>query len=446
MRYAQAVNYLFSFINFERLPFEYKRQFNLKRMEYLLSWFDHPEYLFSSVLIAGTKGKGSTANFLSSILSANHYFVGLYTSPHLNDPRERIQINGQMISKNDFARLMTKIRGVVEKHRKGIISYGPITFFEIFTLLTVLYFAAKRVDLGIFEIGMGGRLDATNVLTPLVSVITPISYDHEEHLGKTLTLIAREKAAIIKKNGYVVSGVQPPEAKRVIQSQIKKQKAKGYFFGSLFRTTRERISERGSLFNFKLGVGSWDNLRIKLPGRFQIQNAAVALATAGILDNRYGFMLKEAKVREGLKTASWLGRFEIIKRKGQTFILDGAHNGASMNEVCLALKTLFPRRRYIVILGTSREKNLKQILKPLLPIASYLIVTKSVNPRSQQPKIILETIDRMGYKKTTFWSPDLKGALQIAEELDLKNAIRLITGSLFLVGEAREALKCLKLI
>ncbi len=446
MQYAQAVNYLFSFINFERLPFEYKRQFNLQRMEYLLSWFDHPECLFSSVLVAGTKGKGSTANFLSSILSANRYSVGLYTSPHLSDSRERIRINGRAISKSDFTKFMAKIRGVVEKRRKEITSYGPITFFEIFTLLTILYFAAKRVDLGIFEIGLGGRLDATNVLNPLVSVITPISYDHEEHLGRTLTSIAREKAAIIKKNGYVVSGFQPPEAKRVIQSQIRKQKAKGYFFGSLFQAVRERMSQRGSSFDFKLGVGSWENLQIKLPGRFQIQNATVALATAGILDNRYGFALKEARVRQGLKTASWPGRFEVVRRKAKTFILDGAHNGASMNEVCLALKTLFPRRKYIIILGTSREKNLEQILKPLLPIASCFIVTKSGNPRSQEPKIILETIDRMRYKKTTFWSPDLKDALQIAEELNLRNAVTLIAGSLFLVGEAREALKCPKLI
>ena len=145
-------------------------------MSYLLSWFDHPEYLFSSVLVVGTKGKGSTANFLSSILTRNRYSVGLYTSPHLSDPRERIQLNGQPISKRDFVKWMTKIRRVVEKRRKEGVSYGPITFFEIFTLLAILYFAAKRVDLAILEAGMGGRLDATNVLHPLVSIITPISF------------------------------------------------------------------------------------------------------------------------------------------------------------------------------------------------------------------------------------------------------------------------------
>ena len=270
MQYDAAINYLSSFLNFERIPFQYKRQFNLKRMEYFLDWFDHPEYLFSSVLIAGTKRKGSTANFLSSILSANRYSVGLYTSPHLSNPRERIRINGRAISEGDFAKLMTKIHGVLERRKREIISYGPITFFEVFTLLSILYFAAEKVDLGIFEIGMGGRLDATNVLNPLVSVITPISFDHEEHLGRTLTAIAREKAAIIRKEGCIVSGIQPPEAKRVIQSRIRRQKAKGYSYGSLFLTARERLFIHASIFDFKLGVGSWDRLQIKLPGRFQI--------------------------------------------------------------------------------------------------------------------------------------------------------------------------------
>ncbi|MBI4000150.1 MAG: bifunctional folylpolyglutamate synthase/dihydrofolate synthase [Candidatus Omnitrophica bacterium] len=445
MQYTQALSYLFSFLNFECLPFEYRRQFNLKRMSYLLSWFDHPEYLFSSVLVAGTKGKGSTANFLSSILTRNCYSVGLYTSPHLSDPRERIQLNGQPISKGDFAKWMTKIRRVVEKRRKERGSYGPITFFEIFTLLAILYFAAKRVDLAILEAGMGGRLDATNVLHPLVSIITPISFDHEEHLGKTLASIAREKAAIIKKNGYVVCAEQPKEAKRVIQSQIKKQSAKSYFFGSLFRTIREKMSERGSAFDLQIGVGRWTRFQIGLPGRFQIQNAAVALAATGVLENQFGFSFKEAKIKEGLRNAFWPGRFELVKRAGKTFILDGAHNGASMNEACHTLSALFPHQEKIVILGTSREKNLAHILKPLLPISSYLIATKSNNPRAQEPKVILETVNQMGYNKPTFWASNLREALQIAGQVNRTQGITLITGSLFLVGEGRELLKCPKL-
>lgn len=446
MRYPAAVNYLFSFLNFEHIPFQYQREFNLKRMSSLLDWFDHPEFLFSSVLVAGTKGKGSTAHFLASILTRNGYSAGLYTSPHLSDPRERIRMNGRAISKNDFAKLVSKIRLVVRRRRKEIPAYGPITYFEVFTLLAILYFAEKRIDIGIFEVGLGGRLDATNVLEPLISVMTPISFDHEEHLGKTLRAIAREKAAIIKTNGCVVSANQAPEARYVIQKRIRKQKAKGYFLGASFRTAREVISIRGGRFDFAIGSHYWRRLEITLPGRFQIKNAAVALAVTSVLENQFRFIFKEKKIRQSLRTAFWPGRFEILKRRRGTVILDGAHNGASMNEVRSTLETLFPNRKVIVIFGISREKNLKAVLKPLLPRVLYFIVTKSNNPRAQEPKVILETLSKMGYQKPTFWAPHLKEAFQIAEKLTWKKTILLITGSLFLVSEAREILGCRKFI
>ncbi|OGW86843.1 MAG: hypothetical protein A3A81_01120, partial [Omnitrophica bacterium RIFCSPLOWO2_01_FULL_45_10b] len=315
MQYQSAIRYLFSFLNFECIPFQYQRQFNLKRMVFLLDWFGHPEHSFSSVLVAGTKGKGSTANFLASILIANGYSTGLFSSPHLADPRERIRVNQRAISKNEFAGLVAKIRPIVERKKKKITSvYGPITFFEIFTLLTILYFKTKRIDIGVFEVGLGGRLDATNVLNPLVSVIAPISFDHEEHLGHTLRQIAGEKAAIIRNNGFVVSGRQVPEAKQVIQRQIRKQKANAYFLGPSFQTLHETVSQKGSRFDFKIASERWRNFQITLPGRFQIDNAATALATASILENQFGLDLKEANIKKGLKTAFWPGRFEIVKR------------------------------------------------------------------------------------------------------------------------------------
>ena len=456
MNYSSALKYLFSFINFERLPFEYKRQFNLKRVETLLSWFGNPHHFFSSVLVAGTKGKGSTANFLASILTANGYSTGFYSSPHLNDPRERIRINGKVISERDFAELIGQIRPVIERHRRKIAALGPITFFEVFTLAAFLYFAHKKVDLAISEIGMGGRLDASNVLTPLVSVIAPISFDHEEHLGNTLGAIAREKAAVIKRKSYVVSAEQKPEARRVIANQIRKQGATGYFYGSSFRTKREKLSLKGSAFDFQVGTKKGTGLKtcplfsstfkIKLPGEFQIKNAALALAAAGILENRFGFTLKEKKVKKGLSSSFWPGRFEVIKRGARTFVLDGAHNGASMEELMKASDRAFPEKHKVVIFGCSREKNLEAILKPLLPQVSYLVVTKSDSPRAQEPKIILEKASKLGYKKPASWAPNLKEALDLAGKLGLRNAIYLITGSLFLIGEAREALKCPKLI
>ncbi len=447
MTYSSALHYLSSFLNFERIPFEYQRQFNLKRMDQLLCWFGFPQYLFPSVVVAGTKGKGSTANFLSHIVSENGYQSGLYTSPHLNDPRERIRINGRVISKMDFARFMMKIRSVVEKRKKEINSLEPMTYFEIFTLLAILYFADQKIDLGIFEVGMGGRLDATNILHPLISIITSISHDHEEHLGTTLYEIAHEKAAIIKKNGYLVSADQVSEARKVIQAVIRKQEAKGYFYNDQFKTFNERITDQGGEFDFVIDGKSWRNFTIPLTGRFQIQNAALALETASILENRYDFHFKEKQVKDGLKNAFWPGRFERLSRFNRTFVLDGAHNGASMKELSLTLRQLYNRRRpVIVIFGTSREKKLMDQLKPLLCLSPRFVVTKSANPRAQDPKVIVEAINELGFKHPSFIAKDLKEAINIAHHISSKKNILVITGSLFLVGEAREILKCPKFI
>lgn len=466
MRYSAAVAYLDSFLNFERIPFEYRRQFNLKRIHLLLRWFDSPQFLFPSVLVAGTKGKGSTANFLSHIVKTNGYQVGLYTSPHLIDPRERIRVNGRAISKNDFSRLVSKIRSVVGRGQKEIKSIEPITYFEIFTLLAILYFADQRIDLGIFEVGMGGRLDATNVLHPLISIITSISYDHEEHLGYTLKSIAGEKAAIIKRKGCVVSADQPAEAEQVIKAEIKGKKAKGYFYGEQFWTFNEKIFETGATFDFgtispsttsyrdrsdQIGLGrpvppgnGTKGIQIPLAGRHQIKNAALALETTHLLGKQFNF--NEDRTKAGLKKAFWPGRFERVNRLGRTFILDGAHNGASMKELGFTLKYLYNNRPVAVIFGTSREKKLTDQLKPLLSVCKTLIATKSHNPRAQEPKVILETAYQLKLHQPTFMAGNLAEAIKITQQVSRKDSVVVVTGSLFLVGEAREILKCPKFI
>ena len=444
MQYQIALRYLYSFLNFERIPFRYQRELNLRRMACLLNWFGHPEKAFASVVIAGTKGKGSTANFLASILSAHGHATGLYTSPHLMDPCERIRVDGRMISKRDFVRLLSFVRPVIERKRKEIISYGEITFFELFTLIAILYFAEWKVAFGIFEVGMGGRLDATNILKPLVSVITSISFDHEEHLGHTLFKIAREKAAIIKNKGWVVSARQKLEVRRVIQAEITKRKAKGLFLGSSFRVFQEKLSVRESRFNFEFGQNTWKELQIKLPGRFQVENAGCALAAACVLEKRSRLTLSDSAIKKGLLKAFWPGRFEVLKRGRKTIVLDGAHNDASMKEVLQAVKAFFPRKKCIVIFGISREKNLVRVLEPLLTRTHIFIATKSDNPRAQEPKVILETLSELGFKRPTLWAENLSGALRLARPLAVKESALLITGSLFLVGQAREILRCPK--
>ena len=269
MSYSKAVRYLLSLVNYEKIPFQYGRAFDLKRMELLLVWLRHPERQFGSILIAGTKGKGSAAQFTASILAAHGHRTGLYTSPHLIDVRERIRVNGRMISRPEFTRCVAQVRRVIKGHQKELASLGPPTFFEALTLIAMLYFMKRRVRFGVFEVGMGGRLDATNALHPLVSVIAPVSFDHEEHLGRTLAKIAGEKAAIIKPNGIVVVGEQTGEAKRVIHAKAKKEHAKTFFFGSSFKVRNVRSGLWGSRFDFEMFGEKWRNLKLNCPGSFR---------------------------------------------------------------------------------------------------------------------------------------------------------------------------------
>lgn len=443
MRYPAAVKYLFSFLNYERVPFEYERALNLKRMARVLGWAQHPERRYPSILVAGTKGKGSTANFISSILSNSGYHTGLFTSPHLTDPRERIRINSKIISRREFAEAVTRVFRILRKHRGGATPYGTLTFFEVFTLAAMIYFAKKNVDIAVFEVGMGGRLDATNVLNPLLSVITPVSFDHEEHLGRTLSKIAGEKAAIIKKNTPVIIGLQKSEAKRVILTAARRMRSPAYLFGRDFTAARIRSGLNGSRFDFRMGHLKLKNLFIKLPGAFQVQNAACAIAAVGAAELP---VPEDNACLKGLKQAFWPGRFEIVKRGERTYILDGAHNGASAEALAGALKRLFPRRQIIFILGVSREKDLKAILAPLVPIGSSFIMAKSANPRAQEPKIMLEALYDMGFQRNSFWADGLKEALELGRKIAARREILVITGSLFLIGEARKLLKCQPLL
>jgi dihydrofolate synthase/folylpolyglutamate synthase len=446
MRYQTALNYLHSFLNYERLPFRYHYELNLARMRRLLSWFGHPDKSFHTILVAGTKGKGSTANFLASLLSSHGLSTGLYTSPHLSDPRERIQIDGRMISKPDFAQLVERVRPVIERHKKEIASNGMITYFEMMTLFAVLYFARQKARFGIFEIGMGGRFDATNALKPVISVITPISFDHEEHLGNTLSRIAAEKAAIIQAGCEVVSAAQETEAERIIQKQARETKTKTFFLGKAFRVKHKAMTEKGSCFDFEMGGKAYRNLKIKLPGQFQIENASCALAAGCLLQKRKVLSLSEDCIKRGLAKTFWPGRFEVIRRKKQIIVLDGAHNDDSMRELVKAVKTFFPVKKYTAIIGLSREKNLKRTLTSLIPQINTIIATKSRNIRAQEPRILLETLKEMRFKGVSFWASNIYEALKLAGKLKTQGAVLLITGSLFLVAEAREHFKCRKLI
>ena len=386
MNYNQAVRYLNSFINYERwLAYNPNREFNLDRMRVFLARLDHPEKKFPSVLVAGTKGKGSTVMMLASILKSSGYRVGTYTSPHLLDLRERITMNGEWISQNDLARGMTQI-----KRRLGRLK--P-TYFEALTLLAFWQFAEKKVDIAVVEVGLGGRLDATNVLEPLISVITSISYDHMKELGSTLSQIAREKTGIIHHGSLVVTAPQEREARRVIRETARKQKA--------------------------------ILLEVKVDSPlFQKENESVARTVAIALID-FGFdKIKSSTVQRGIHKFHWPGRFEMIE-KNPTVILDGAHNGESMQAIISAVRSRFPRSRIIPVVGISRGKDWKRMSDVLAKNSDTLIATESRDIRACPAQ-------ELGGK---FIAAPVSKAIELAKSIACPEDVILVTGSLFLVGE-----------
>lgn len=404
-------------------------------MRILLDWFDHPEKSFFPILIAGTKGKGSTGFFLESILVAAKIPAGFYSSPHLEDPRERIRINGSIISKAEWIRGVKAIRRILSKHRchpdsersggegsprsfvrhrtDGGLRMTPateeimagVTYFEILTLLAFLSFQKAGVRVGIFEVGMGGRLDATNVLNARLAILTPIHLDHQEFLGHTIAKIAAEKAAIIRLGANVIMSPQLPEARQVIESFARKQKAKLWPVRPV---------------NFSVG----------LEGEYQRMNAGAAVAAARFL------ALKPS--RRALQKSDWPGRFEIFKGH-PTFILDGAHNPASIAALTTHLKKKFPRNNSLLIFGTSRDKDSVSMLKILSGFFYSVIITRSQSPRSQEIGTLLG--QARGRFRRMIAAGTVLEAIRLAKSMTAPSAKVIITGSFYLIGEARGIIK-----
>ncbi len=324
----------------------------------LLSELGNPERRYKSLHITGTNGKGSVANFIASILSEAGYRVGLYTSPHLLEPTERIVVSGKLISKRRFASLITSLLPTIEKRveKTGI----PLTYFEVVTAAAFQYFAEEKIDFLVAEVGMGGRLDATNILKrPLVCVITPISLEHTEYLGDTLAAIAREKCGIIKEGSIVVSSPQRREVAQVIRKACKKK-------GVPFRN------------EFLNGT----SLKLPVLGRFQIENAAVAAAAIEALSS-FGFRIKKESIREGLLKTRIFGRLQILSKK-PLIVYDVGHNPAAVKALCESLITLFSDGKYIFIYGCLKGKDSRRILKIIGPITKLLILTRPKSERARE--------------------------------------------------------------
>lgn len=391
----------------------------------------NPQSSLRTIHIAGTKGKGSACAFIASILREAGFKVGLYTSPHLIDVRERIRI-GEKITKKDFARLIEKIKPYAEKLRETEL--GRLSYYEILTACAFLYFKQAKVDFAVLETGLGGRLDATNTVSSLVCAITPISYEHTRVLGATLREIAAEKAGIIKtKSQIVICAPQRKEALEVIRKRAKAQAAKLFEVGKDIRIKEKRSSLYGQSFDIEGIFGEYPELKIRLLGEHQLINAAVAIGCIEALAY-FDVEISHGAIARGLKKASWAGRLQIVSRK-PTVVFDGAHNQASAFALKEALIKSFRFRNLILVFGVCQDKDVRGILKELVPLANKIILTKAANPRAMDPEAARAF---MPIKRPVTLCENSIQALKIAREDTREKDLILVCGSLFLLGELFE--------
>ena len=437
MDYRSALKYILGLTNYEKSLKELYSPGNvdLERVRELLRRLGSPESGLGIVHVAGTKGKGSTAAMISSVLQKAGYRVGLFTSPHLHTFRERVQINREPISAEDFAGAMEKVKPHVEEIN-AVGEHGYITTFEALTAMALVYFAEKQVEALVLEVGVGGRLDATNVVTPEVSVITSISRDHTELLGETLPEIAGEKAGIIKEGVPVVVAPQVPEVEGVIGSVARERGSEMVNVGreSVWRALGH--DDRGQ----SLLVRDFENeYRISMPllGDHQQENAATAIAALSVLRQK-GWHISDADVLDGFADLRWPGRMEELGRR-PLVIADGAHNGDSARRLRETLLKYFEFGKVVLVVGVSADKNVEDIASELLPLASTVILTKSRHMRAAEPADIAGAFTRPDIIVEATGS--VKEALERAREIASEEDLICATGSLFVVGEAIEAVK-----
>ena len=421
-------------------------KFDLDNMRVLLHALGNPERRFQSVLIAGTNGKGSTAATLAAITQAAGIRTGLYTSPHLIRVNERLRINGDEISDSEFAEIYER----VDRASRQLIASSDLpwhpSFFETLTAMAFEYFASLGVELAILEVGMGGRLDATNATDPAISVITDIDLDHQKFLGKTIAEIAREKAGIIRRKGVVVTLPQHPQANDVIGNAILEAGARGvnatpYMPPVSPGVARETGNEPGAgarnLYPLEV-MGQQITVDSPLVGRHQLRNIALAIATAEEL-NRFGFRITAGAVERGIRETHWPGRFQRMSagKDHPEIVLDVAHNPAGAWALRSALSQNYPDRPFTLVFGAMRDKAISEIADILFPLAAHIIVTVPDNPRAAGCN---EVRAACRVPAEILCEPFPAEALRRARELAGPSGLIVVTGSIYLVGSALQSL------
>jgi dihydrofolate synthase/folylpolyglutamate synthase len=431
MNYQEALEYILRFADYERLP-RSGVVWDLLRVERLLERLGNPQFAAKTVHVAGTKGKGSTAAMITSILKRAGYRVGLYTSPHLLSYTERIRLDGEPITEDEWVRLTEVVKPEVEAvNAEG--TYGELTTFEIYTAMAFVCFRDARVDYQVIEVGLGGRLDATNVVKPLVCVITSISYDHTEVLGNTLAEITGEKAGIIKPGAVVVTSPQKQEAMGVIEKVCGKRGVRLVKAGEDVMWEIKEFGIDSQKFHFK-GLNRDYDLHISLAGEHQVENAAVAVVAAELLADLGAKIMPEDIIR-GLAELKWYGRLQVLRRE-PWLVVDVAHNTDSMEKLSVALKKHFKYNKLTFILGFSSDKDIKGMIDRVAAMTDSVILTRTRSPRAVKPESLVEEFQKHGVtpKHTNSVSNALEQALAGAGENDLICA----AGSIFVIAEVME--------
>jgi dihydrofolate synthase/folylpolyglutamate synthase len=445
MDYAAAVTYLLSLGRELAAPTQAAAaKFNLENITVLDKRLGHPSRAYPSAHIAGTNGKGSTAAFLESILRHAGLRTGLNTSPHLEKINERIRIDGKEISDEDFAAVFTRIHQTIEQLlADGKLRAHP-TYFECVTAMALEHFAQQRVDFAVFEVGLGGRLDATNILVPTVTIITPIDFDHENFLGHSLHEIATEKAGILKPNIPVVVAEQLPEAREVILNRAKELTCPVIETSVAYRIhEKPRSAQQTSSESFATGTSTATTVEISsgwsldispsLPGHFQVQNALNAIAAARVLVTR-GSRITDNAIASGISNTVWPGRLEKLQSHPDVY-LDGAHNPAAARELAAFLAQNFASRKIWLIYGALRDKSVDEVAGWLFPLAAEVVFTEPRTPRAISASQLAEIA---GYHTRHYETiPDAETALDhVLAKAEPEDAI-FVCGSLYLVGQQR---------
>ena len=407
-----------------------ERNGRLSRISAILEVLGNPHKGFRSVHIAGSNGKGSTLNALKEILTAEGLLVGSFISPHLEKVNERIMMNDMMITDEQFIQYMNHIYPLLQE---GEVGDGS-NFFEILTVIAFMYYKDMKVDIALIETGIGGKFDSTNVITPLLSILTSIALDHTHILGNTLEEIAAEKAGIIKTQVPVISAVKDKQSVAVIEAKAQAEQAPIYQLYKEFMIENVTQEAHHQCFSYRLNDDKLTDLQLKMMGHHQVENASLAITAALLLNKYYSFTISEKSIRRGLVASSWAGRFEEIT---PNILIDGAHNPAGMEVLLQTINQRFPLKKVHVVYTAIKDKDIGSVLKMLDGIASTLTITEIHAKNAALGEDIVKESQHPNKRLITDWQQAIDYALSLADD----SSIVLVTGSLYFMSEARPYLK-----